>query len=74
MRKFELVIAGGGLTAARAIKAYREAGGAGRVALVAKETVLPYHRPALSKRYRIEHWSNANCPLPDDLVAGGRSR
>jgi NADPH-dependent 2,4-dienoyl-CoA reductase/sulfur reductase-like enzyme len=51
MKEFELVIAGGGLTAARAIKSYREAGGAGPVALVAAENVLPYHRPALSKRY-----------------------
>jgi 3-phenylpropionate/trans-cinnamate dioxygenase ferredoxin reductase subunit len=51
MRNFELVIAGGGLTAARAIKAYREAGGDGRAALVSQESVLPYHRPALSKRY-----------------------
>jgi hypothetical protein len=30
MKKFELVIAGGGLTAARAIRSYREAGGRGR--------------------------------------------
>jgi NADPH-dependent 2,4-dienoyl-CoA reductase/sulfur reductase-like enzyme len=51
MKKFELVIAGGGLTAARAIKSYREAGGGGRVALLAAENVAPYHRPALSKRY-----------------------
>ena len=51
MNRFELVIAGGGLTAARAIKSYREAGGGGRIALVSKESVLPYHRPALSKRY-----------------------
>jgi NTE family protein len=51
MKQFELVIVGGGLTAARAIKSYREAGGGGRVALLAKEAVLPYHRPALSKRY-----------------------
>jgi len=51
MRKFDLVIAGGGLTAARAIKSYREAGGGGAIALVSQETVLPYHRPALSKRY-----------------------
>ena len=51
MNRFELVIAGGGLTAARAIKSYREAGGDGRIALVSKESVLPYHRPALSKRY-----------------------
>ncbi len=51
MQRFELVIAGGGLTAARAIKSYREAGGDGRIALLSKEGVLPYHRPALSKRY-----------------------
>jgi NADPH-dependent 2,4-dienoyl-CoA reductase/sulfur reductase-like enzyme len=51
MERFELVIAGGGLTAARAIKSYRETGGGGRIALLAKESVLPYHRPALSKRY-----------------------
>jgi NADPH-dependent 2,4-dienoyl-CoA reductase/sulfur reductase-like enzyme len=51
MTRFELVIAGGGLTAARAIKSYREAGGGGRIALLSKESVLPYHRPALSKRY-----------------------
>jgi NTE family protein len=51
MRKFELVIAGGGLTAARAIKSYREAGGPGGVALLTQEPVLPYHRPALSKRF-----------------------
>jgi NADPH-dependent 2,4-dienoyl-CoA reductase/sulfur reductase-like enzyme len=51
MKRFELVIAGGGLTAARAIGSYREAGGAGEIALLSKESVLPYHRPALSKRY-----------------------
>ena len=51
MEKFQLVIAGGGLTAARAIKSFREAGGEGRVALFSSERVLPYHRPALSKRY-----------------------
>jgi NADPH-dependent 2,4-dienoyl-CoA reductase/sulfur reductase-like enzyme len=51
MDRFELVIAGGGLTAARAIKSYRDAGGGGRIALVSTESVLPYHRPALSKRY-----------------------
>lgn len=51
MTRFELVIAGGGLTAARAIKSYREAGGGGPIALLSKESVLPYHRPALSKRY-----------------------
>jgi 3-phenylpropionate/trans-cinnamate dioxygenase ferredoxin reductase component len=51
MMKSKLVIAGGGLTAARAIKSYREAGGEGTIMLVAQEATLPYHRPPLSKRY-----------------------
>ena len=51
MRNFELAIAGGGLTSARAIKSYREAGGSGHIALLAEEPTLPYHRPALSKRF-----------------------
>jgi NADPH-dependent 2,4-dienoyl-CoA reductase/sulfur reductase-like enzyme len=51
MKKFELVVVGGGLTAARAIKSYRDSGGSGQVALLTAEVALPYHRPALSKRY-----------------------
>jgi NADPH-dependent 2,4-dienoyl-CoA reductase/sulfur reductase-like enzyme len=51
VKKFKLVIAGGGLTAARAIKSYRKSGGDGPIALASKERDLPYHRPALSKRY-----------------------
>jgi NADPH-dependent 2,4-dienoyl-CoA reductase/sulfur reductase-like enzyme len=51
MTKFDLVIVGGGLTAARAIKEYRAAGGDGRIALLTKEHALPYHRPPLSKRF-----------------------
>lgn len=51
MNRFELAIAGGGLAAARAIRSYREAGGGGTIALLSAESVLPYHRPALSKRY-----------------------
>lgn len=51
MDDFELIIVGGGLASARAIAAYREAGGAGSIALVSGETTLPYHRPPLSKRY-----------------------
>jgi NADPH-dependent 2,4-dienoyl-CoA reductase/sulfur reductase-like enzyme len=51
VKKFELVIVGGGLTAARAVKSYRDSGGSGQVALLTAEGVLPYHRPALSKRY-----------------------
>jgi NTE family protein len=51
MQKFELIIVGGGLTAARAIREYRASGGEGRIALLSRETRLPYHRPPLSKRY-----------------------
>jgi 3-phenylpropionate/trans-cinnamate dioxygenase ferredoxin reductase component len=66
MKKFELVIAGGGLTAARAIKSYRESGGGGRIALLAKESDLPYHRPALSKRYL--RGETADAPYAEDAV------
>ncbi len=51
MTRFELLIVGGGLSAARAIREYRAAGGGGRIALLTKEPTLPYHRPPLSKRY-----------------------
>ena len=51
MKRFELVIVGGGLAAARAIKGYRTAGGGGRIAVLSKERSLPYHRPPLSKRF-----------------------
>jgi 3-phenylpropionate/trans-cinnamate dioxygenase ferredoxin reductase subunit len=45
------VIVGGGLSSARAIKSYREAGGSGSIALVSADVDPPYHRPPLSKRY-----------------------
>jgi NADPH-dependent 2,4-dienoyl-CoA reductase/sulfur reductase-like enzyme len=51
MQRFELIVVGGGLTAARAVRGYREAGGGGRIALLSRESRLPYHRPPLSKRY-----------------------
>jgi NADPH-dependent 2,4-dienoyl-CoA reductase/sulfur reductase-like enzyme len=70
MRQFELVIAGDGLTAARAIKSYREAGGAGRVALLAQEPVLPYHRPALSKRFLRGETTDAPFAEDEGFYAG----
>jgi len=51
MKRRELVIVGGGLTSARAIRSYREAAGGGGISLVGEEETLPYHRPALSKRF-----------------------
>lgn len=47
----ELLIVGGGLASARAIKAYRDAGGDGPVRLLSSDSFVPYHRPPLSKRY-----------------------
>jgi NADPH-dependent 2,4-dienoyl-CoA reductase/sulfur reductase-like enzyme len=64
MKNFELVIAGGGLTAGRAIKFYRESGGDGPIALASKERDLPYHRPALSKRYL--RGETADAPFAED--------
>jgi NADPH-dependent 2,4-dienoyl-CoA reductase/sulfur reductase-like enzyme len=49
--RFDLVVVGGGLTTARAIRAYREAGGQGLVALFTRDRQVPYHRPPLSKRF-----------------------
>jgi 3-phenylpropionate/trans-cinnamate dioxygenase ferredoxin reductase subunit len=71
MKKFELVIAGGGLTAARAIKSYRESGGGGRIALLSKERDLPYHRPALSKRYLRGETTEA--PFAEDAAFYGNN-
>jgi NADPH-dependent 2,4-dienoyl-CoA reductase/sulfur reductase-like enzyme len=51
MSNFDLVIVGGGLSSARAIKAFREAGGEGSIALISKDSTLPYHRPPLSKKF-----------------------
>ena len=46
-----LVIVGGGLATARAIKSFRESGGGGPLTLFSRDEVVPYHRPPLSKRF-----------------------
>ena len=51
MTNFQLLIVGGGLASARAIKEYRLGGGNGRVLLLTRDHTVPYHRPPLSKRY-----------------------
>jgi NADPH-dependent 2,4-dienoyl-CoA reductase/sulfur reductase-like enzyme len=50
IHSMDVVVVGGGLAAARVVESYREAGGAGSVALVAAEQHPPYHRPPLTKR------------------------
>ena len=51
MNEFELATIGGGLASPSTIKAYREAGGEGKIALISADSTIPYHRPPLSKRY-----------------------
>jgi NADPH-dependent 2,4-dienoyl-CoA reductase/sulfur reductase-like enzyme len=51
MENFDLIIVGGGLASARAIKSFRESGGEGSIALISKDSTLPYHRPPLSKKF-----------------------
>jgi 3-phenylpropionate/trans-cinnamate dioxygenase ferredoxin reductase subunit len=43
-------IVGGGLTAAKVVEAYRDAGGADEIRLWSEDRHGPYHRPPLSKR------------------------
>ena len=50
MERTDIVIVGGGLASARAVSAYREAGGDDAVLLLSADTAPPYHRPPLSKR------------------------
>ena len=58
-----IVIVGGGVAAARVVRAYREAGGDAEVTVLAAEAHLPYNRPPLSKGL-----------LRGTLDAGGRVR
>ena len=60
----EIVIVGGGLTAARVAQSYRESGGTDRVTLLACEPHPPYHRPPLTKRLL-----RGEAEPPDTLVA-----
>jgi 3-phenylpropionate/trans-cinnamate dioxygenase ferredoxin reductase subunit len=46
-----LVIVGGGPAGLSAARAYREAGGRGRVTILAAESFPPYRRPPLTKEY-----------------------
>lgn len=52
---FDIVIVGGGLASATAIETLLNAGTVGsRIALIAAEPELPYHRPPLSKGYLLD--------------------
>jgi NADPH-dependent 2,4-dienoyl-CoA reductase/sulfur reductase-like enzyme len=51
MSEGPIVIVGGGLAAARAVKGYREAAGEAPVTMLSADSALPYHRPPLSKGF-----------------------
>jgi 3-phenylpropionate/trans-cinnamate dioxygenase ferredoxin reductase component len=63
MASYDLVIVGGGLATGKAVRAYREAGAHGSVALFTRDRYVPYHRPPLSKRYL-----RGEAELPDAFV------
>lgn len=50
-RRVDFLLVGGGLASAKAAETLRQEGATGTVLLVSAEPHLPYHRPALSKRY-----------------------
>ena len=51
MARDGLVIVGGGLASARAIKAFRDEGGEEPITLISRDRYPPYHRPPLSKKF-----------------------
>jgi NTE family protein len=64
----QLVIVGGGLASAKVVQAYRDAGGVDPVVLVSADSVVPYHRPPLSKRYlRGEIEADGTFVAPEDF-------
>ena len=71
----EIVIVGGGLAAARIVRAYREAGGDAPMTMLSAETQLPYNRPPLSKGFlRGEVEAEAVFVEPACRLRGARSR
>lgn len=49
--KVDFLLVGGGLASARAAETLRREGATGTIMMLCAEKTLPYHRPALSKRY-----------------------
>jgi 3-phenylpropionate/trans-cinnamate dioxygenase ferredoxin reductase subunit len=71
--QLELVIVGGGPAGLAAAQSFRDAGGAGEVAIVAEEGRMPYERPPLTKELLRGESSEDDLPLRDDswLAANG---
>ena len=74
-----LLVIGGGPAGLSAVRAYRDAGGDGSVAIVADEGRMPYRRPPLTKELLRGESAETDLPLEDegwldeqrvDLVSG----
>ena len=51
MANGRIAIVGGGLSSAKLVTSYREAGGEDAIVLISADNSVPYHRPPLSKRF-----------------------
>jgi 3-phenylpropionate/trans-cinnamate dioxygenase ferredoxin reductase subunit len=76
---YSLLVVGGGPAGLSAVRAYREAGAGGSVAIIADEGRVPYRRPPLTKDLLRGESTEADLPLEDegwfdtqrvDLIAG----
>jgi NADPH-dependent 2,4-dienoyl-CoA reductase/sulfur reductase-like enzyme len=76
---YSLLVGGGGPAGLSAVRAYRDAGGDGAVAIVADEGRMPYRRPPLTKELLRGESTEADLPLEEetwlddqgvDLIAG----
>lgn len=65
-RDEHLVIVGGGPAGLSTARAYREAGGRGRVQILASEPYPPYRRPPLTKEYLRGETPRDELPMQDD--------
>ena len=63
---YELLVIGGGPCGLAAARGYREAGGAGPVAIVTDEQRMPYQRPPLTKELLRGEITEDELPLEDD--------
>ncbi len=63
---FGLLAIGGGPAGLSAVRAYRDAGGAGAVAIIADEHRMPYNRPPLTKELLRGEMAEEELPLEDE--------
>lgn len=64
---FDFIALGGGPAALSAVRAYREAGGPGHVALITDEGRVPYQRPPLTKELLRGETDEADLPIEEEF-------